>query len=48
MAAPHDYKASNLVVVLEPYFIDPDNATWSPRIFDLALALLLFHPTKSI
>mgnify|MGYP003438538562 CR=1 FL=1 len=23
--------------------IDPDNATWIPRIFDLALVLLLFH-----
>ena len=43
VATPHDYKANNLVLIPEPYLIDPDNATWIPRIFDLALALLLFH-----
>ncbi|MED3738724.1 aminoglycoside phosphotransferase family protein [Virgibacillus pantothenticus] len=40
---PHDYKANNLVYTPEPYLIDPDNAARVPRIFDLALALLLFH-----
>lgn len=43
VATPHDYKANNLILTPEPYLIDPDNATWIPRIFDLALALLLFH-----
>ncbi|MUK88887.1 phosphotransferase [Ornithinibacillus sp. L9] len=43
IATPHDYKANNLVYTPSPYLIDPDNATWIPRIFDLALALLLFH-----
>ncbi|MEN2767855.1 phosphotransferase [Ornithinibacillus xuwenensis] len=43
VATPHDYKANNLIYTPEPYLIDPDNATWIPRIFDLALALLLFH-----
>ncbi|WP_332646000.1 phosphotransferase [Lysinibacillus sp. 54212] len=43
VATPHDYKANNLVLIPEPYLIDPDNAAWVPRIFDLALALLLFH-----
>ncbi|MEC5425716.1 phosphotransferase [Virgibacillus sp. C22-A2] len=40
---PHDYKANNLIYMPEPYLVDPDNALWIPRIFDLALALLLFH-----
>ncbi|WP_404458525.1 phosphotransferase [Oceanobacillus kapialis] len=40
---PHDYKANNLIYTPSPYLIDPDNAIWIPRIFDLALALLLFH-----
>ncbi|NBJ69851.1 phosphotransferase [Roseburia sp. 1XD42-34] len=40
---PHDYKANNLVYTPEPYLIDLDNAARVPRIFDLALALLLFH-----
>ncbi|WP_339226340.1 phosphotransferase [Oceanobacillus sp. FSL K6-2867] len=40
---PHDYKANNLIYTPAPYLIDPDNAVWIPRIFDLALALLLFH-----
>jgi len=40
---PHDFKANNLIYTPEPYLIDPDNASWIPRIFDLALALLLFH-----
>jgi len=40
---PHDYKANNLKFNNEPTLVDPDNATWIPRTFDLALALLLFH-----
>ncbi|QTD41791.1 phosphotransferase [Sporosarcina sp. Te-1] len=40
---PHDYKANNLVYTDTPTLIDPDNATWIPRTFDVALALLLFH-----
>ncbi|SHG18454.1 GNAT family N-acetyltransferase [Ornithinibacillus halophilus] len=43
IATPHDYKANNLIYRPDPYLIDPDNASWIPRIFDLALALLLFH-----
>ncbi|RLL48324.1 aminoglycoside phosphotransferase family protein [Oceanobacillus piezotolerans] len=43
VASPHDFKANNLVFIPEPFLIDPDNASWIPRIFDLALALLLFH-----
>ena len=43
VATPHDFKANNLVLIPEPFLIDPDNATWIPRIFDLALALFLFH-----
>ncbi|GKV70133.1 hypothetical protein NCCP2716_26310 [Sporosarcina sp. NCCP-2716] len=40
---PYDYKANNLVYQDKPVVIDPDHATWIPRTFDLALALLLFH-----
>ena len=40
---PHDYKANNLIYKDTPVLIDPDNAKWIPRMFDLALALLLFH-----
>lgn len=40
---PHDYKANNLIFQSKPVLIDPDNAKRIPRIFDLALALLLFH-----
>lgn len=43
VATPHDYKANNLIYTPAPYLIDPDNAAWVPRIFDLALVLLLFH-----
>lgn len=43
VATPHDYKANNLIYSPKPYLIDPDNAKWIPRIFDLALVLLLFH-----
>ena len=43
VATPYDYKANNLIYTPDPYLIDPDNAGWVPRIFDLALALLLFH-----
>jgi Ser/Thr protein kinase RdoA (MazF antagonist) len=48
VATPHDFKANNLVLTPEPYLIDPDNATWIPRIFDLALVLLLFHNEHKI
>lgn len=43
VATPHDYKANNLIYTPNPYLIDPDNAKWLPRIFDLALVLHLFH-----
>lgn len=43
VATPYDYKANNIVYTPKPFLIDPDNATWLPRIFDLALVLLLFH-----
>ncbi|MCP3774021.1 phosphotransferase [Paenibacillus sp. MZ04-78.2] len=45
VATPYDYKADNLIYndSAKPYLIDPDNATFLPRIYDLALALLLFH-----
>lgn len=43
VATPYDYKANNLIYTPAPYLIDPDNATWIPRILDLALSLLLFH-----
>lgn len=43
VATPHDFKANNLVLIPESYLIDPDNATWIPRVFDLALVLMLFH-----
>lgn len=43
VATPHDFKANNLVLIPEPHLIDPDNATWIPRVFDLALVLMLFH-----
>ncbi|MGE7981454.1 phosphotransferase [Solibacillus sp. NPDC093137] len=43
VATPHDFKANNLILTPDPYLIDPDNAAWIPKIFDLALALLLFH-----
>ncbi|WP_067725722.1 phosphotransferase [Oceanobacillus damuensis] len=43
VATPHDYKANNLIYTAEPFLIDPDNAIWIPKIFDLALVLLLFH-----
>lgn len=39
-----DYKANNLIYTLEgPILIDPDNSAYIPRVFDLALALILFH-----
>lgn len=39
-----DYKASNIIYSNQgPVLIDTDNAGRVPRIFDLALALLLFH-----
>ncbi|MBG0811967.1 aminoglycoside phosphotransferase family protein [Methylosinus sp. H3A] len=38
-----DFKASNLVFGPEPVLVDPDHAARMPRVFDLAVALLLFH-----
>jgi spectinomycin phosphotransferase len=38
-----DFKASNLVFWLAPVLIDPDHAARMPRVFDLAVALLLIH-----
>lgn len=40
-----DYKASNLVFDSKnvPYLIDPDHAGRIPRIYDLAISLMLFH-----
>ncbi|WP_249871178.1 phosphotransferase [Oceanobacillus saliphilus] len=43
VTTPHDYKANNLIYTPDPFLIDPDNALRIPKIFDLALALLLFH-----
>lgn len=45
VATPYDFKADNLVYVAQerPVLIDPDNALFLPRVFDLALTLLLFH-----
>ncbi|MGI0464966.1 FAD-dependent oxidoreductase [Serratia marcescens] len=42
---PYDFKADNLIYVAQdrPVLIDPDNALFLPRVFDLALVLLLFH-----
>jgi Ser/Thr protein kinase RdoA (MazF antagonist) len=38
-----DYKAPNLVFTPSPVLIDPDHAAFLPRIYDLAIAALLFH-----
>lgn len=45
VATPYDYKADNLIYndFEKPFLIDPDNAVFLPRIYDLALVLLLFH-----
>ncbi|KGA96536.1 homoserine kinase [Alkalihalobacillus alcalophilus ATCC 27647 = CGMCC 1.3604] len=43
LLTPHDYKANNLIYQKQPILIDPDNAIWLPKLFDLALALFLFH-----
>ncbi|MBF8441197.1 serine kinase [Serratia ureilytica] len=42
---PYDFKADNLIYVAQdrPVLIAPDNALFLPRVFDLALVLLLFH-----
>ena len=42
---PWDFKASNLIYPMgeNPCFIDPDNAGFIPRVYDLAIAALLFH-----
>lgn len=44
-----DYKANNLVYKKDgtPVLIDADSAGYIPRIFDLALALILFHTEMS-
>lgn len=39
-----DYKANNLVFTDDgPVLVDPENGGLEPRLFDLALALVLFH-----
>lgn len=39
-----DYKASNLVFADDgPVLVDPDNGGVEPRLFDLAMAVVLFH-----
>jgi Ser/Thr protein kinase RdoA (MazF antagonist) len=39
-----DYKANNLIYTADgPVLIDPDNADYGPRLFDLAFAALQFH-----
>ncbi|MDK2760529.1 MAG: phosphotransferase [Sphingopyxis sp.] len=38
-----DFKASNLVFGPKPTLVDPDHAARMPRLYDLAVALLLFH-----
>ena len=38
-----DFKASNLVFGPKPTLVDPDHAARMPRVYDLAVALLLFH-----
>lgn len=43
-----DYKANNLVYAVDgPVLIDPDNADFGPRLFDLAFAALQFHTEHS-
>ncbi|MEN1968088.1 aminoglycoside phosphotransferase family protein [Lentibacillus sp. N15] len=45
VATPYDFKANNLIYndQSKPFLVDPDNATFLPRLYDLALTLLLFH-----
>jgi spectinomycin phosphotransferase len=38
-----DFKASNLVFTPTPVLVDPDHAARIPRLYDLAVAALLFH-----
>ena len=38
-----DFKASNLFFSPAPILIDPDHAARMPRLFDLAIAAMLFH-----
>jgi spectinomycin phosphotransferase len=38
-----DFKASNLIFVPQPVLVDPDHAARIPRLYDLAIAALLFH-----
>ena len=43
-AVSSDYKANNLIYTQDgPVLVDPDNGGVEPRIFDLALAVVLFH-----
>ena len=42
-----DFKAANLVFSPEPVLIDPDHAAYLPRIYDLAIAALLFHDDRA-
>ena len=43
-AVSSDYKANNLVYTEDdPVLVDPDNGGVEPRLFDLALAVVLFH-----
>lgn len=43
-AVSSDYKANNLIFTTAgPVLVDPDNGGLEPRLFDLALALTLFH-----
>ncbi len=38
-----DFKAANIVFAARPVLIDPDHAAFVPRLYDLAVAALLFH-----
>lgn len=38
-----DFTAANLVFSPKPMLVDPDHAAHMPRLYDLAVALLLFH-----
>lgn len=38
-----DFKASNLIFAPQPVLVDPDHAARMPRLYDLAIAALLFH-----
>lgn len=39
-----DYKSANVVIAEDgPVIVDPDNGGWEPRLFDLAMAVVLLH-----